>query len=79
MLAYPLLINHVVLCLACRSLWQDNLLQLTWVHHVDETVRKQMNNGGLVAVSLYKNRQAKSVYLKVHLLFCEKSSSLLRL
>lgn len=59
LLAYPLLINHTVLCLACRSLWQDNLLQLTWVHHVDESVREQMKNGGFVAVFLYKNRPSQ--------------------
>lgn len=68
-LAYLMHLNHIVLCIACRSLWKDNLLQLTWTYNVDETVREQMKNGGSVDVFLYKNRQAKSVYIKVHLLF----------
>ena len=69
LLAYLMHLNHIVLCIACRSLWQDNLLLLTWTYNVDETVREQMKNGGSVDVFLYKNRQAKSVYIKIHLLF----------
>lgn len=40
-LAYLLPLNHIGLCLAGRSPWQDNPFRLAWVFEVDETIREQ--------------------------------------
>lgn len=40
-LACLLHLNHLVLCLAGRSPWQDKPFPLAWVFEVDETIREQ--------------------------------------